>query len=97
LPKFLIDRVETVDTLHVRGKDGEGRARMDIDPVYLTLSMLFSGLGFVLFMYGKKVGRLPHLMAGLALMTCPYFITNAVLMVSICLVLAIVPFFMPES
>ena len=50
-----------------------------------------------LFLFGKKCQRLPHLMAGLALMTCPYFITNAIAMVSVCVVLAIMPFVMPQS
>ena len=70
---------------------------MDIDPNYLMLSLLFGALGMGLFMYGKKSGRLPHLGAGIALMTCPYFITNLIAMTSICIILAIVPFFMPET
>jgi hypothetical protein len=31
------------------------------------------GLGFVLFVYGKKQARPPQLVAGLALMRYPYF------------------------
>ena len=70
---------------------------MDLDPTYLTLSLLFGALGMGLFLYGKKSQRLPHLMAGVALMTCPYFITNVIAMMSVCIVLAIVPFVMPQS
>jgi hypothetical protein len=70
---------------------------MDLDPTYLTLSLLFGALGMGLFLFGKKAQRMPHLMAGVALMTCPYFITNAIAMVSICVILAIVPFLMPQS
>jgi hypothetical protein len=70
---------------------------MDIDPTYLMLSLLFGALGMGLFLYGKKSQRLPHLMAGVALMTCPYFITNVIAMMSVCIVLAIVPFVMPQS
>jgi hypothetical protein len=70
---------------------------MEIDPVHLTLSVLFTALGLVLFLYGKKTRRAAHLMAGIALMTCPYFITNAIVMVSICLVLALMPFFIAET
>jgi hypothetical protein len=70
---------------------------MDIDSNYLMLSMLFGAVGMALFIYGKKSGRLPHLGAGIALMTCPYFITNLIAMTSICIILAIVPFFMPET
>jgi hypothetical protein len=70
---------------------------MEIDPTYLTLSLLFSAVGFALFMFGKKAQRTPHLMAGLSLMALPYFVTNLIAMTSICMILAIVPFFMPEA
>ena len=70
---------------------------MSMDPTLLTLSLLFSACGMGLFMYGKKAQRLPHLVAGLALMTCPYFITNAIALTSICVVIAVTPFLMPET
>jgi len=70
---------------------------MDIDPTYLMLSLLFGAVGFALFMYGKKAQRMPHLFAGVALMTCPYFITNVIAMMSVCIVVAIMPFVMPQS
>ena len=37
-----------------------------------------SGVGFVLFTYGKKQDRVPHLAAGLVLMIYPYFVGSAV-------------------
>lgn len=37
-----------------------------------------SGVGFVLFTYGKKQDRFPHLAAGLVLMIYPYFVGSAV-------------------
>jgi len=37
------------------------------------LSLVPSGVGFVLFVYGKKQDRWPQLAAGLALMIYPYF------------------------
>ena len=70
---------------------------MDLDPTYLTFSLLFGALGMGLFLFGKKAQRMPHLVAGVALMTCPYFITNIIAMASVCIVLAIIPFFMPQS
>ena len=70
---------------------------MDLDPTYLTLSLLFGAVGMGLFVYGKKAQKIPHLAAGVALMTCPYFITNLIAMTSICVILAIVPFVMPET
>ena len=54
-------------------------------------------IGMGLFMFGKKAGKIPHLVAGVALMTCPYFITNLIAMVSVCIILALAPFFMPET
>jgi hypothetical protein len=44
----------------------------------LVLSLVPSGIGFVLFVYGKKQERWTHLVAGLALMVYPYF-TNTVM------------------
>lgn len=70
---------------------------MDLDPTYMLLSLMFSVVGLALFMFGKKTQRMPHLVAGLALMTCPYFISNAIAMTSICVILAVVPFVMPQS
>ena len=46
---------------------------MDIDSSTLLAGLLVSSVGFVLFRYGQKAVRLPHLVAGLALMAFPYF------------------------
>lgn len=73
-----------------------GRSVMELDSGYLILSIIFSGFGMFLFMFGKRAGKMPHLIAGLALMTCPYFITNLIAMTLVCLVLAVAPFFVKE-
>ena len=52
-------------------------------PVWLFLSLFPSGAGFVLFVYGKKQDRYPHLVAGLALMIYPYFTTTLVSLVGV--------------
>jgi hypothetical protein len=44
-----------------------------IDPLWLFLSLIPGGIGFVLFVYGKKQERWPQLAAGLAFMVYPYF------------------------
>ena len=49
---------------------------MNFDPNLLLLSLLPSGIGFVLFTYGRKQLRWPHLAAGVALMLYPYFATT---------------------
>jgi hypothetical protein len=68
-----------------------------MDPTLLTLSLLFSFAGTGLFIFGKKTQKVPHMIAGLALMTCPYFITNVIALTSVCVVLALAPFVMPET
>ena len=49
---------------------------MNLDPTWVFLSLIPGGVGFVLFVYGKKQARWPHLVAGLALMIYPYFATS---------------------
>lgn len=49
---------------------------MSFEPTWLFLSLIPSGVGFVLFVYGKKQERWPHLAAGLAFMVYPYFATS---------------------
>ena len=46
---------------------------MNIDPTFLLLSLIPSGIGFVLFRYGKKAERWPQLLGGLVFMVYPYF------------------------
>ena len=56
---------------------------MALDPTWLFLSLVPSGIGFVLFVYGKKQERWPQLLAGLFLMVYPYFATGLVSLVVI--------------
>lgn len=49
------------------------RSGVNLDPTWLFLSLIPSGCGFVLFVYGKKQQRGPHLVAGLAFLVYPYF------------------------
>ena len=53
---------------------------MTFDPTWLFLSMIPAGLGFVLFVYGRKQQRWPHLVAGILLMAYPYFTQTALSM-----------------
>jgi hypothetical protein len=46
---------------------------MTLDPTWLMLSLIASGIGFVLFTYGRKQQRWPHTAAGLLFMVYPYF------------------------
>ena len=56
---------------------------MNLDPTWLFLSLIPSGVGFVLFVYGKKQQRWPQLVAGLLLTVYPYFATSVASLLSI--------------
>jgi hypothetical protein len=55
---------------------------MNFDPTVLMLSLIPSGAGFVLFVYGKKQNRWPQLVSGLVLMVYPYFAGTVVTMIA---------------
>lgn len=61
---------------------------MSLDPALLFISLITGGIGLVLFVYGKKQARGPHLAAGLALMAYPYFVDTVAM--TIILAIAIV-------
>ena len=54
---------------------------MNFDPTWLFLSMIPSGIGFVLFVYGKKQQRWPHMVAGIVFSIYPYFTPSILVMV----------------
>ncbi len=56
---------------------------MSLDPAWLFLSLVAGGVGFVLFVYGKKQQRWPQLAAGLIFMAYPYFASSLVSLVAI--------------
>jgi hypothetical protein len=47
-----------------------------LDPAWLFLSLVVGGIGFILFVYGKKQQRWPQLAAGLTLLIYPYFTSS---------------------
>jgi hypothetical protein len=49
---------------------------MNLDANWLFLSLIPGGIGFVLFVYGKKQGRMPQLVAGLLLSVYPFLATT---------------------
>ncbi|HEY0284697.1 MAG TPA: hypothetical protein VGC23_04860 [Vicinamibacterales bacterium] len=55
---------------------------MTLDPTWLMLSLVPSGIGFILFTYGRKQQRWPHLAAGVLLMVYPYFATTVMSLVA---------------
>lgn len=61
---------------------------MDFDANALLASILPSSIGFVLFVYGKRQSRPPHMVVGVIMMAYPYFVTNIPLMFGIAVVLS---------
>jgi hypothetical protein len=53
---------------------------VSFDATTLMLSLIPSGIGFVLFTYGKKQERWAHMAAGVALMVYPYFVSTVLQM-----------------
>ena len=56
---------------------------MDFDATWLLLSLIPSGAGFVLLVYGKQQGRWPHMVAGLLFTLYPYFTSSLTALVGI--------------
>lgn len=46
---------------------------MEFDGTLLIASLIPSGVGFVLFTYGRKQQRWPQLVSGVLMMVYPYF------------------------
>jgi hypothetical protein len=54
---------------------------------WLIVSLIISGIGFVLFNYGRKLARPPQLVAGVAMLVYPYFVPSLLPMVIVAAVL----------
>jgi hypothetical protein len=62
---------------------------MSLDGGSLVASFIVSGLGFVLFEYGRRMKRVPQIAVGLVLLIYPYFIANIWAMFGIAAVLVV--------
>lgn len=56
---------------------------MDLDASSIVAGFVVSGVGFVLFNYGRKMARLPHVVVGLVLLVFPYFVPSVLVMFGI--------------
>ncbi|HEU4406077.1 MAG TPA: hypothetical protein VFS43_12485 [Polyangiaceae bacterium] len=56
---------------------------MSFDANSLLASLLVGSAGFVSFVYGRKQGRLPQMLVGVALMAFPYFVSSVPLMLGV--------------
>ena len=66
---------------------------MSLDPTWLFLSLIPGGIGFVLFVYGKKQQRFPHLVTGILLMVYPYFAQTALMLFGVGTVICVALWF----
>ena len=60
---------------------------MTFDAGSLLASILVSSVGFVLFTYGRKMGRPPHIVFGLVMLVYPYFVPGVIWMLGIAAIL----------
>ena len=60
---------------------------MNLDPTWLFLSLIPSGIGFVLFVYGKKQERMPLMLGGIVFSVYPYFTSSILALVGVGVVL----------
>jgi hypothetical protein len=55
----------------------------NFDANVLLLSLIPSGIGFVLFTYGRKQDRYPQLVCGILFMVYPYFTQTITSMIAV--------------
>jgi hypothetical protein len=69
-----------VSASHRSGYDG---AVPEFDASTMLLGVLFSGIGFVAFRYGRKMERVPAVVLGMALMVYPMFVSKPLWMATV--------------
>jgi len=62
---------------------------LNFEPNALLLSLAIGCVGFVCFVYGKRQGRFPQMLAGVILSIYPYFVSNLVAMAVIALLVLV--------
>ena len=55
----------------------------DLSPANLIGGMVFGSIGFVAFIYGKRLSLWKPMFCGIALMVYPYFIADTAMMLAI--------------
>jgi hypothetical protein len=70
---------------------------LSFDPTWLFLSLITSGIGFVLFTYGRKQSRWPLIVGGLLFMAYPYLATTTASLVGVGVVLGLVVWYVDRE
>ncbi|MCJ8311604.1 MAG: hypothetical protein HRU38_02720 [Saccharospirillaceae bacterium] len=60
---------------------------------FMFLSVLFGGVGFGYFIYGKKQKKLIPFCVGIALFVLPYLFASVLLLIIAAVILMIIPYF----
>jgi hypothetical protein len=64
-----------------------------LDTSSLLWGLLFGSIGMGFLIYGRKQRAVVPLLCGLALMIFPYFLSNAILLITVGIVLIAIPYF----
>lgn len=48
----------------------------DLDPTAIWLNLVFGGIGFIAYRYGRSMELVPPVAIGLALMVYPWFVSS---------------------
>jgi hypothetical protein len=56
---------------------------MSFEPTSLLISFVFGSIGFVGFVYGRRMKRFPHMVAGATLMAYPLVVGDPLTMVRV--------------
>ena len=70
---------------------------MTFDSTWLFVSLIPSGVGLGLFLYGKKQSRVPQLIAGLLLMVYPFFTDTLLSLVGVGLAIGAALYYMLQT
>jgi hypothetical protein len=92
LNRFLAEAPAPLD----RSSHGFWRNASMESETQMILSLLISSIGIGILIYGKKQKKIVAMIAGLALCSFPYFVSNVFLMLGIGTVLVILPFVVRE-
>ncbi len=87
----VLDRLE--ETRHRKLKLPLEGYRLDLDWNSILVSLIFSGVGFVYFSYGKKQSHFVMMLCGLSLMFYSYFVDSILWAIGIGVALSVAPFF----
>ena len=63
---------------------------MSLNPGFLFLSIIISGIGLALFAFGKREQRWPFLVAGVLCLVYPYFVETVTQMLVVGAVIGVV-------